>query len=71
MPTPLIGNGTEIPPATVEKAPGIEQDTSHVCTVDRWGNAFCATPSPQLHRALHQPLKELPPRRHPVRPHRQ
>lgn len=45
MPPPLIGNGTEIPPPTVEKAPAIEQDTSYVCAVDRWGNAFSATPS--------------------------
>jgi gamma-glutamyltranspeptidase/glutathione hydrolase len=45
MPPPLIGNGTEIPPATVEKLPAVEQDTSYCCVVDRWGNAFSATPS--------------------------
>ena len=45
MPPPLIGNGTEIPSPTLEKAPEIEQDTSYACAVDRWGNAFSATPS--------------------------
>jgi gamma-glutamyltranspeptidase / glutathione hydrolase len=45
MPPPLIGNGTEIPPATPVKPPEVEADTSYVCAVDRWGNAFSATPS--------------------------
>jgi len=31
------------PPATVRAEP--EPDTSYVCSVDRWGNAFSATPS--------------------------
>jgi len=45
MPPPLIGNGTAIPPATLVKPPEVEADTSYVCVVDRWGNAFSATPS--------------------------
>ncbi|MDP3415778.1 gamma-glutamyltransferase family protein [Falsiroseomonas sp.] len=45
MPPPLIGNGTELPPPIREKPPEVEADTSYVCVVDRWGNAFSATPS--------------------------
>ncbi|MBU8539168.1 gamma-glutamyltransferase family protein [Falsiroseomonas tokyonensis] len=45
MPPPLIGHGTELPPLIREKPPEVEADTSYVCVVDRWGNAFSATPS--------------------------
>ncbi len=33
------------PRATAADLPRVEADTSYVCTVDRWGNAFSATPS--------------------------
>ncbi len=45
LPEPILGNGTELPPATQEALPKIEADTSYVAVVDRWGNAFSATPS--------------------------
>lgn len=45
MPEPILGNGTELPPATREALPKVEADTSYVAVVDRWGNAFSATPS--------------------------
>jgi gamma-glutamyltranspeptidase/glutathione hydrolase len=44
MPPPLDGT----PPAHVASAapmPKVEADTSYACAVDRWGNAFSATPS--------------------------
>jgi gamma-glutamyltranspeptidase/glutathione hydrolase len=37
---------TSRPP--VASAGGLEQDTSYTCVVDRWGNAFSATPSDGL-----------------------
>ncbi|NKC30232.1 gamma-glutamyltransferase family protein [Falsiroseomonas selenitidurans] len=45
MPPPLLSNGPPIPPETRVKLPEVEADTSYVCVVDRWGNAFSATPS--------------------------
>lgn len=35
----------EPPQAATTDLPRVEADTSYVCTVDRWGNAFSATPS--------------------------
>jgi gamma-glutamyltranspeptidase/glutathione hydrolase len=32
-------------PASIEALPRVEADTSYCCAVDRWGNAFSATPS--------------------------
>lgn len=45
LPEPILGRGTELPPATAAALPKIEADTSYVAVVDRWGNAFSATPS--------------------------
>ncbi len=45
MPEPLLGRGTALPPASGAKLPMVEADTSYVAVVDRWGNAFSATPS--------------------------
>ncbi|MBW8269244.1 gamma-glutamyltransferase family protein [Caldovatus aquaticus] len=45
MPGPLLGAGTAPASATRAAAPAAEADTSYVCVVDRWGNAFSATPS--------------------------
>ena len=45
LPEPLLGRATTLPPATRTKAPMVEADTSYVAVVDRWGNAFSATPS--------------------------
>ncbi len=45
MPGPLFGPGTgEHAPAPAAQ-PMVEADTSYCCVVDRWGNAFSATPS--------------------------
>ena len=33
------------PRASLSEMPKVEADTSYVCAVDRWGNAFSATPS--------------------------
>jgi gamma-glutamyltranspeptidase/glutathione hydrolase len=41
---PAAGEGPR-PIPTTAAMPRIEADTSYVCTVDRWGNAFSATPS--------------------------
>ncbi|PHK93916.1 gamma-glutamyltransferase [Pseudoroseomonas rhizosphaerae] len=45
MPPPLLGPGTGAQAAGRGGLPGIEPDTSYVAVVDRWGNAFSATPS--------------------------
>ncbi|MDO9403794.1 MAG: gamma-glutamyltransferase [Polaromonas sp.] len=44
MPDPEAGGPSGFP-ASGHALPTIENDTSYVCTVDRWGNAFSATPS--------------------------
>src|SRR4051812_159598 len=44
MPPPL----DNLPPAwraTAREMPRVDADTSYACAVDRWGNAFSATPS--------------------------
>jgi gamma-glutamyltranspeptidase/glutathione hydrolase len=45
MPEPIMGPPPALPPATPRTAPLVEADTSYCCAVDRWGNAFSATPS--------------------------
>lgn len=45
MPEPILGRGTQLPSATTSALPKVEADTSYVAVVDRWGNAFSATPS--------------------------
>jgi gamma-glutamyltranspeptidase/glutathione hydrolase len=45
LPEPILGRGTALPPATRAALPQVEADTSYVAVVDRWGNAFSATPS--------------------------
>ncbi|MGG5808002.1 gamma-glutamyltransferase family protein [Falsiroseomonas sp. CW058] len=45
MPEPILGRGTALPPASAAALPKVEADTSYVAVVDRWGNAFSATPS--------------------------
>ncbi len=40
MPAPGVA-----PAAATAEMPRVEADTSYVCVVDRWGNAFSATPS--------------------------
>lgn len=47
MPERLIGAGDRGPgpAASAAPEPAIEAGTSYVCVVDRWGNAFSATPS--------------------------
>jgi gamma-glutamyltranspeptidase / glutathione hydrolase len=46
MPPRLIGEGVENTEAASSLSePRIEAGTSYVCVVDRWGNAFSATPS--------------------------
>ena len=44
MPAPLGNQGHGFAPSTRE-LPRVEADTSYCCVVDRWGNAFSATPS--------------------------
>ena len=44
MPAPILG-GLHVPPASTLALPLVEADTSFVAVVDRWGNAFAATPS--------------------------
>ncbi|OJW20609.1 MAG: gamma-glutamyltransferase [Rhodospirillales bacterium 69-11] len=44
MPPPLRG-GADAPPVSEAALPKVEADTSYCCVVDRWGNAFSATPS--------------------------
>ena len=45
LPEPILGRGTALPGATDAALPKVEADTSYVAVVDRWGNAFSATPS--------------------------
>ncbi|WP_237216720.1 gamma-glutamyltransferase, partial [Falsiroseomonas oryziterrae] len=45
MPEPILGRGTRLPPPAAAALPKVEADTSYVAVVDRWGNAFSATPS--------------------------
>ncbi|WP_431270314.1 gamma-glutamyltransferase family protein [Dankookia sp. P2] len=45
MPGPMLNTGTTLPTATDRAAPLVEADTSYCAVVDRWGNAFSATPS--------------------------
>jgi gamma-glutamyltranspeptidase/glutathione hydrolase len=49
MPPPILGSnlppGTARPEAAARSTPMVEADTSYCCVVDRWGNAFSATPS--------------------------
>jgi gamma-glutamyltranspeptidase / glutathione hydrolase len=45
MPGPMLNGGTTLPPATDRAMPLVEADTSYCAVVDRWGNAFSATPS--------------------------
>jgi gamma-glutamyltranspeptidase/glutathione hydrolase len=42
---PLLGPGTPPAPRAAQDLPKVEADTSYVAVVDRWGNAFSATPS--------------------------
>lgn len=44
MPAPL-DRPARAHPATAARLPRVEADTSYACAVDRWGNAFSATPS--------------------------
>lgn len=45
MPECLIGEAAGQPAAAAARLPVAEADTSYVAVVDRWGNAFSATPS--------------------------
>lgn len=45
MPEPLFGPGAAPPPPADRAMPAVEADTSYCAVVDRWGNAFSATPS--------------------------
>ena len=45
MPGPMLNTGTALPGATDRAVPLVEADTSYCAVVDRWGNAFSATPS--------------------------
>jgi gamma-glutamyltranspeptidase/glutathione hydrolase len=45
MPEPILGQEMRLPPPTQAALPTVEADTSYVAVVDRWGNAFSATPS--------------------------
>lgn len=45
MPPPLLGQSAAPQQQGRGGLPGIEPDTSYVAVVDRWGNAFSATPS--------------------------
>ncbi|WP_145145060.1 gamma-glutamyltransferase family protein [Roseomonas gilardii] len=42
---PLLGAARPRPAPSEAELPKVEGDTSYVCAVDRWGNAFSATPS--------------------------
>jgi gamma-glutamyltranspeptidase/glutathione hydrolase len=44
MPPPLNG-APRVMAASAAELPKVEADTSYCCVVDRWGNAFSATPS--------------------------
>ncbi len=43
MPPPIMGNPKDFPSS--QGSPQRDPDTSYLCVVDRWGNAFSATPS--------------------------
>ena len=45
MPGPMLNDGTALPGASDRATPLVEADTSYCAVVDRWGNAFSATPS--------------------------
>ncbi|HEX2941111.1 MAG TPA: gamma-glutamyltransferase, partial [Rhodopila sp.] len=45
MPPPLEGARERLPGDAKTELPRIEPDTSYCCVIDRWGNAFSATPS--------------------------
>jgi gamma-glutamyltranspeptidase/glutathione hydrolase len=46
MPEPILGAAPAAAPAAADRTlPMVEADTSYCCAVDRWGNAFSATPS--------------------------
>jgi gamma-glutamyltranspeptidase/glutathione hydrolase len=45
MRPPLLGTARASPESSDAELPKVESDTSYVCVVDRWGNAFSATPS--------------------------
>ncbi|WP_135466779.1 gamma-glutamyltransferase family protein [Crenalkalicoccus roseus] len=45
MPPPLLPTAATAPASAPAAAPPAEADTSYCCAVDRWGNAFSATPS--------------------------
>ncbi|MBU8537712.1 gamma-glutamyltransferase family protein [Falsiroseomonas tokyonensis] len=45
LPEPILGRGNDLPEASRAALPKVEADTSYVAVVDRWGNAFSATPS--------------------------
>jgi gamma-glutamyltranspeptidase/glutathione hydrolase len=45
LPEPILGRGNALPEASRAALPKVEADTSYVAVVDRWGNAFSATPS--------------------------
>ena len=45
MPGPMLNTGTTLPAAADRATPLVEADTSYCAVVDRWGNAFSATPS--------------------------
>ncbi len=45
MPGPILNHGTGTHEAAARELPKVEADTSYVAVVDRWGNAFSATPS--------------------------
>ena len=45
MPEPIPGPAPALPGAADRSLPMVEADTSYCCAVDRWGNAFSATPS--------------------------
>lgn len=44
MPAPL-DRSAELPARSTAELPKVEADTSYCCVIDRWGNAFSATPS--------------------------
>ena len=45
MPGPILNATPQLPGATRADQPLVEADTSYCAVVDRWGNAFSATPS--------------------------
>jgi gamma-glutamyltranspeptidase/glutathione hydrolase len=45
MPGPILNASPQLPGATRADQPLVEADTSYCAVVDRWGNAFSATPS--------------------------